>query len=560
EFELAKKTREVGASGGSDKEADAIVKKLIERVQKRDRNAKLMQVVLRSDMVTVKYMIKNTSTDSLMGLDRLAPLDSEEGVERINNAIAKQYEKKTKAADKRADRESINAEKANLQENIDKENKRVRILEKELGKKIEWHLKNLSGIDILAAMAYRDTRSLEVSDILSGCANLNEMKKAAVKALKNEKKIWDYVEEARYYDRVKRMVNGGYDKDSLFYKAMSKPLKELITIREKELYGLKNPGLDSVREMNSLLEEHGYRIDIGKINVSDKKKPAEFEGKTTLEISRMVLRDAETQKDKVVTGKDNTLLGEAKELAPYQRRYMTLGLMCAIGEGGVKNDDIMLFRKYMEVFFDKTDFSSVDVLKLQKQYAWDAFKKNNEGVAKAVYKDIYDNAPKPDKIKDDLLKYGAWHESNIHHGVPRRYAVFSSDPNELNNQPNLAVTRTWNGWEDDKHDLRHFFDITANDVVSPYLTKEKGEFVRKGDSKKVKELYFEKPQVKKDGKWVDLIPDDTLFISSTVTIAAPKLPNEVKHLALDCFKPIESLDILNSGLGKGGNGGNGGNG
>ncbi len=496
-----------------------------ERIKEKHKGAKVVRFIPGTD-VNVEIMLKGSKTRIGIGSKVFDTLNTEEGFNLLNEALAEQNQKTASKASVKADNEKIKENKNALEEHIAKEEKKIKQLLSELEKTVKNHIQNLSGKKLLAAFAPKPNADNELENILKTCTNHDELKTMLVKSFENEKKIWDYVQDAKYYDLIKNSVRAGYDKNSDLYKAMSDTTKNLFEVREIELNGLKTPSKQSLQEMNEALQKHGFKIRLQKISVSAKEKPAEYQVKPSTKIADIILKKA--------TAKE----GEC-QLSPYTRRYMTLGLVYALGEG--KDDNAVLFKKYMQIYFDKKDMAPVEIPSLMEKYGWESFKKNNSEIAKEVYTEIKNNAEDASRIKENLLNVYSERtvSASVHHNIPRRLGEFFSNPDDLNNQPNLAVTIQWKGWEKDNHQLEHFFNLSQHDGVLSNLTMENGEYIRKDDSKGIKDVYYEKPQIKKDGKWADLIPEDTLLVTPNKTISAPKLLESVKHLSLGCFKPLE---------------------
>lgn len=513
-----------------DEEAEAVLSKMVERSKKKEKNAKIVQFVYGEEFIAMKMVVKAGQVASLINPSLFAPLNTPEGIERLNNLLVSQNQKAVKKSAVKADNAQIIENRKLIEKKIATEKGKFLNLETVLSEKIKKHLQKLSAKELLGVLAPRNHQDEALHDVLATCGNVSELKKTLANSLAKDKKIWDYVSSKKYYEMIKERVRQGYDKDALVYAAMPEPLKDLFKVRGLEIYALKEPDKEYMVEMNETMRDFGYRINLQKMMVSSEGKPKEYLGKSSLAVAKMLVEKA-------------AKAGKGGELAPYKRRLMTLGLLYSLGEGASKNDDGELFKKYMQICFEKENFSAVEAITLRKKYEWDEFKTTNAKLAKGIYKEIFENAEDANSLKENLNE-GIWPgEGRMHHIVARKYGIFFKNPDDLNNQPNIAITAKWNEWQFDKHQLEHFFSMTSNDGVMPYLTKENDEFVRKGDAADIKnEVYYEKPQVQQNGKWQDLMPEDTLLITPNATFAAPEIPAKVRHLMAECFKPISGVE------------------
>lgn len=534
-----KKGRLLSEKEEKDEEAEAILEKLTEKYKKQDKNAKIQRFAYTPNNIMVNVIIKKNLVSFGLSITTFGNLNSVEGVSRLNELLNKQSQKASVKADRKADNTKLTENKKQIEETIVKQKLRLERQQKELAKEIKEHLQKMSAFELLGGF---DGKNHALSSVLSNYSNADKLKAELVKAFEKEEKIWHYVQDAKYYDMIKDLVRGNYDKNSIVYKAMSSALKNDLEVREASIAGLKEPSANTINLMNKSLEEYGYRIGLQKIKISDDAKPEEYKGKSGSEIANALLAKAQ-------------ITGENSELTPYKRRYMTLGLMYGLGEGKEKNDDDVLFRQYMQIYFDKKGFTPIDSITLKKEYAWDEFKSANSTLSQKTYKELSENATNQDALKKSLTE-GFWSDaksvSSVHHNMPRRLAFLSSNPDEFNNQPNLAATVQWKAWQDDNHQKEHFFNMSQYDGVLSYLTKQKGDYKRVGQTTDLSEIYYEKPQVKKDGKWQDLIPEKTLLVTPNVVLAEPTLPTAVRTKSLDCFKGVSISDI---GVGNVGNGG-----
>lgn len=557
EKELANLVLNKASSGKSEKDevAEKILNIMVERSKKKDKNFKIEGFIYGAEAITVKVVSKTGKTAFMVNQTLFAPLNTMEGIERLNHLLVMQSQKNTQKSSIKSDNEKINENKKVIAKNITEKEKELDKMQQLFAKTIQEYMQKLPAKELLDAFAPRNGQDTMLREILVKSGNFNELKKELAKSLEYENKIWNYVSDKKYYDMMKNVVRSGYDKKSLVYKAMPEPLKKLLTVREIALYGLKNPDTNSVEEMNNLLEKQGLKINLQKINVSTAEKPKEYSAKSGGKVADLILIKAQKAESEA-------------QISPYNRRYMTLGLMYCLGEGADKNDDSELFKKYMLIYFNKKNLSALDVIKLKKDYGWDEFKQknlnvskdtyqeikeiygwknfkqNNAASSKGVYKEIKNNAVDAEVLKAGLLN-GIWADagvSSVHHILPRRFGVCADNPDELNNQANLAVTVQWKAWQEDNHQLEHYFNMSQYDGVLSYLTKENGEYARAVDTTDLSEVYYEKPQVKKDGKWVDLIPNNTLLVTPHIIVVEPELPNNVKHLAANCFKPVSFVE------------------
>lgn len=536
------------ASNETDKEAEDILNKMVERFKKKDKSAKISGFIYKSDAVTVKLTSRSGQSMVMVNGALFEKLNNLEGVSRLNDMLVNQSKKNSEKISLKEDNAKIAENRKEIEKKLEAEKKKLEKFEQEALKTAVKYMQNLPAEELFEAFSGQDKE-------LASAFNCDVLKPQLVKSFQEDGRIWNYVQSAKYYDMIKDAVRSGYDKESIVYKAMPEHLKNILKIREIELQGLKNPSKNSVKEMNELLNKYDYRVNLQSIKISNEEKPDEYKRKPAAKIADIILTKA------------NKHEGEAK-LSPYGRRSMTLGLMYCLGEREGKNDDAELFKKYMMIYFDQKNFTAAEAITLRKEYGWDEFKKQNietakeayKGIkeiygwaefktenalrAKEVHKELSENAIDAEVLKKGLLD-GVWVDagaSSIHHIYPRRLGVLSNNPDEINNQSNLAITVQWKAWQEDNHQLEHFFNMSQYDGVLSYLTKEKGEYARKLDAAGLNEVYYEKPQVKKDGKWVDLIPNDTLLITPNVVVKSPELPDRVKHMAMDCFKPLSIVE------------------
>ncbi len=257
----------------------------------------------------------------------------------------------------------------------------------------------------------------------------------------------------------------------------------------------------------------------------------------------------------VIEGKDRK---QSLALTPYQKRYKTLGLLAALGmdkknetvenevfsqttntpnntmlnvvkhKSGWNMDDC-LFGNYVQLCFDReVDMSNkAEVQKLKDVYKWQEFKSKNKKMSEQLAAEFNAKADNPAKLVAGLLVEGKMSKATIHHNDPLKYAVSSENPNEYNNQDNLAISMQWDAWEDDNHQMEHLTTIEGLDAGNPYLVKTKSGYVRRTqyDLQEGDIICYEKPQVKVGGKFRDFIPEKTLFLSSTgLTVTSPEIP------------------------------------
>lgn len=544
-----------------DEVAEKILNTMAERSKKKDKNFKIEGFVYGAESITVKVASKTGKTAFMVNQNLFAPLNTAEGIERLNNFLATQKQKDSNKSSVKSDNAKITESKKAITKSIAEKEKTLQGAKQLFANTLQEYAQKLPAKELLGAFAPKNDQDSLLHNILVNGGNFNELQKTLAKSFEQDSKIWNYVADKDYYEMLKNTVRSGFDKNSLIYKAMPEPLKKMLEIREVSLTGLKNPDASSIEGMNNSLEKHNLKINLQKINVSTTEKTSEYQGKPGKKVADLIL--ANTQKPQ----------GEA-EISPYNRRYMTLGLMYSLGEGLEKNDDSELFKKYMLIYFDKKNISTLDALKFKKEYGWDEFKQknlslskdtyheikeiygwkdfkqNNTKTTKGIYKEIKDNAVDAEALKTGLLQ-GIWVDtgiSSVHHIVPRRFGICASNPDELNNQQNLAITVQWKPWQEDNHQLEHYFNMSQHDGVLSYLTKENGEYTRKTEATDLSAVYYEKPQVKKDGKWVDLIPSNTLLVTPNIIVNAPELPDNVKHLAAKFFKPVSFIDTTVNSL------------
>lgn len=261
----------------------------------------------------------------------------------------------------------------------------------------------------------------------------------------------------------------------------------------------------------------------------------------------------------VLDGKDADT--SALSLTPYQRAYKTLGLLAGISKEydndkiddtlfsqayGVSgsslpslkakykwNRDDYLFKTYMELYYPSADLNGVDISAAKKRYQWADFKKHNSKAAAAVADEFKNNAASPQKLVSVLLAKGQWpagdEDNSVHHNDPLKYAVASPDPLSYNRGNRLVVTVQWKPWEPDNHKFEHLTTIEGLDCHNPYLVAgADGSYKRypQCDLREGMRICYEKPQVQKsDGSFEDVIPPNTLFLSSQGTrIPYPELP------------------------------------
>ncbi|MFV0626083.1 MAG: hypothetical protein ACK5N8_01880 [Alphaproteobacteria bacterium] len=517
------KTASSKGKEGVDKEAQDILAKLNEKYKDKYKGYKISNLSLAGEMaaLTLNHPKKGNIV-MYPNLASLKPLNSVEGIERLNEALSQKTADTKKKEVIKENNKALKEKQAELLKKIEKEKANYQNLTKNLSANVEGKIRNTDDIAFLESF-YEKNNSLKT--LMDSVGNKQKLKQSLITSFRDEKKIWQYVREFDYYGKTKQVVRAGVDKQSPYYLAISPELKDLIEIREIELAGLKDPVAGSYEKMNEDLKEFNSKIRLQRIAVDSSEKTGEFAGKTPSQVS-------------------DILLGKATEkaedgLSPYQKRYMTVGLMYALGEGFGKNDEAQLFRHYMKIYFGKERFSVAEIPALQKDYAWNEFKQLNVEQASAIYKDISKNAQNPNELKQALLE-GSWtatNENSVHHILPRRYAACLKDPNEINNQTNLAVTAHWKAWEVDGHQIEHFYNMSPYEGVGHFLTQKNGEFTREEFSKNLSEVYYEKPQ---DAKGSDLIPENSLYVSSNIVVAAPEVSDKVKHLLLDSFKSIES--------------------
>lgn len=525
----------ISKSSQTDKEALEVLEKLNEKYKDKYKGYKISTLSLGGETAVLTLAHPKKGNVVLQpNLASLKPLNSAEGIERINIALAnKTFDTKKKEAVKENNKE-IKEQQAEISQKIEKEKKSLEGLKKSLGKEVESHFKNLPDKEFLDIFSLKDH---PLKNTLETMFNAPEIKNELFDSLKEEKQIWQYVREFGYHDKIKKVVAKGVDKNAMLFKSASPELKDLIEMREIEISAMKNLSPAFKEEMNSNLHEYGYQLRLQEIVVDKNQKAPAYVGKSPSQISEIILHKA-------------TYKGEedSKEISPYQRRYMTLGLMYALGEESQKNDDTTLFRQYMKIYFNEDKVQVADIPEMQKKYGWNEFKSINKENAATIYQDISQNAPSPDVLKMALLE-GRWtdtNENSVHHNLPRRFGACFKDPNVLNNQTNLAVTAQWKVWEEDKHQMEHFWGMSQYEGVGNFLTQTDGVFSREDVIKNLNEIYYEKPQ---DTKGNDLIPDNTLYLSSNVTVTAPIIPEKAKHLLLEEFKPVflPSKEEKNSG-------------
>lgn len=546
--EYEKQIEELKASIGSGKttkkeekdiEAQEVLSKMVERVKKKSRSTTISGFSYGKDEIIISLIINKENSKSLVRNSLFDPLNTPEGVERLNNELEKQNNQKEVKSAKKSDNKKTLQEIKDLEEKIKDKNLILDKLRDNIGEETEKHFKTLSDKELLDAFVTK--KSNKLNEVFANCCNFDRLQKNLVQNFEKDKEIWKYVEDAEYYELIKDVVRAGTNndrfnkdlpkyKESIIYQAMSKPLKDMINIREVELYGLRDPSKESIEEMNELLEKQGYRIRLQKVTISKEKKPDEFKDKNNFEVARTILSNA-------------TKIKDGENLSSYDIRNMETGIMCCLGEGTNKEMDSKLFKNYMLTYFNKKDFSKDKEEKLRKQYAWEEYKTENKEIARDIYKDIKENSSDPEKLKEGLL-IGRWETDVVsnHHDLPRKFGFTLANPDDLNNAPNISKTATWKAWDEDPHRMEHFFSMAQDDGVYPYLAKVDGEYVRVSETDGLEELYYEKPQILKDREWVDLIPNNTLIITPNITIKSPKLPDRVKHLARDCFKDIPDLD------------------
>ena len=368
----------------------------------------------------------------------------------------------------------------------------------------------------------------------------------------------------------------------------SDKLLKLVYMRSLEMSVLSKGTVEKHNEMNEAMSGLGYNIKLEEIkaeaNGEDtlRSRPLTLmlrslaDGRKLEDTLNEIKNDDEyfeakdyikgnAKKIKSLLGKDpnfQKLIGNFIEggesttdnlkRTPYQRRYEELGFLCAISSNKsfkdvddalfagmaiqqkFKDKDNYLFTKYMEIFFDeKIGLHEENKIKeLKEKYKWEEFKQANKKEADAVAADFVKNAKNPENLMISLLNKGAWPADcgnfSVHHNKPLKYAVCSSTPLTYNDADNLVVTIQWKPWEDDKHELAHLTTITGAEAAASYLVQENGELVRckREDLAKDMSVYCEKPLVKnKHDKFVDLIPENTLYVSSSgVTVSSAKLP------------------------------------
>lgn len=353
ELNGSKKSKVSSENLQKDNEAELVLEKLVERNKKKDKNSKIVQFVYRDDVIITNTVSKKGPASSMINSSIFAPLNTPMGIERINNVLALQNQTTAKKSENKIDNAKISENIKEIESNIEKEIKKLAFLQKEISKDITNHFKTLPDDELLNVFCVKDEKNVAMNELLKTCGNFGEATKTLAKSFEKEEKIWDYVKDEKYYDLIKDVVRFSCDKDSIVYKAMSKPLKDLISIREIALYGLKHPDKESIEEMNKLLENHGYRISPKKINISNDPKKEDFRGKSGTKIAEIIIENAQKP------------FGDT-ELSGYKRNYLRLGLMYCLGEGNQKNDDTELFKKYMAIYFDKKNISSIDTIKLTK--------------------------------------------------------------------------------------------------------------------------------------------------------------------------------------------------
>lgn len=495
-----------------DEVAEKILNTMAERSKKKDKNFKIEGFVYGAESITVKVASKTGKTAFMVNQNLFAPLNTAEGIERLNSFLATQKQKDSNKSSVKSDNAKITESKKAITKSIAEKEKTLQGAQQLFANILQEYIQKLPATELLGAFAPKNDQDSLLHNILVNGGNFNELQKALAKSFEQDNKIWNYVADKDYYEMLKNTVRSGFDKNSLIYKAMPEPLKKMLEIREVSLSGLKNPDASSIEGMNNSLEKHNLKINLQKINVSTAKKSSEYKDKPGKKVADLILTNAQKPQ------------GEA-EISPYNRRYMTLGLMYSLGEGLEKNDDSELFKKYMLIYFDKKNISTLDALKFKKEYGWDEFKQknlslskdtyheikeiygwkdfkhNNTKTTKGIYKEIKDNAVDAEALKTGLLQ-GIWVDtgiSSVHHIVPRRFGICADNPDELNNQQNLAITVQWKPWQEDNHQLEHYFNMSQHDGVLSYLTKENGEYTRKPDTTDLSAVYYEKPQIKKDG-------------------------------------------------------------
>ncbi|MDD4556115.1 MAG: hypothetical protein PHE89_02135 [Alphaproteobacteria bacterium] len=511
----------------TDTEALAVLEKLEEKYKAKYKGFKISSI---SGLETIRLILSSPKKGNVTispNLASLSPLNNPEGVERLQQAISQKKTLSKQKETKKSENQDKTEKKNALLKLLEQEKAKLKNLNASLARNFEKHFKEASSLEIINAFEQNPRKESPLGKIISTCGNFDTLGKSLMDSFKADGKIWNYVKSADYFSKIKNLVRIGYDKNSNEFAAVSPKLKDLLEVREIIVDSFKSPTPNCEKIANEKLEEYGYQVRLQKATVSKAPLTEEFSGKNPSQVSEYLLAKA-TQQTK-------------ETLSPYQRRYMTLGLTYALGEGLTKNDEGMLFRKYMEVYFGKKGIKTEDLPNLQKEYCWSDFKDTNREIAQKVYEDISKNAKDSQKLKESLLA-GSWAENmganSVHHNFPRKYALCLADPNAMNNQPNLALTVHWEEWQPDNHAFEHFYNMSKNEGVHHYLGISNGKIARSSDLGDFTEIFYEKPQT---ASGEDFIPENTLYVSSNVTVQAPTLPEKVKSKTLDCFKDIPEV-------------------